>query len=76
MESIDERAAACGLSLAKLARASRVSYHRIWSAARLTPDELFRIETVLQGAEKKTATGATRAAVQEAAVAAATSTEA
>jgi len=75
MQAIDARAKAAGLSLARLAREAGVGYRRIFEAANLRPDEVYRLEVVLQAAEKKTAPGATRGAVKEAAVGAATSTE-
>jgi len=53
--SLDERRRAANLTVADLARRTRVAYRRLWPAvtggARLTKGELARIETVLTEAE-------------------------
>ena len=50
---IEERCRRAGLSLARLARQAGVRYGPLWTGARLRPDELARIESVLSEQEAR-----------------------
>lgn len=50
---LDERARDVGLSMASLARTAHVPYHKIWGAYPLKADEQYRIESVLDIAERR-----------------------